>query len=176
MLKNSIPHFGHKNGFHILANHALCQAAAKQTCIGASLQFSSAQLRTTMGQLGHKHSLQKTSDQAVKTTFHRGDSKDDHLLERIGRKHQDLKSLWAGGWCWGLNICSSGWDVFWAVCLLSLTERGCGPFYCAISPKQHADNVRNIEAAARTRIQDIIWTWSAATGPNIYFSGSNGPQ
>ena len=41
MYKNSISQFGHQNGFPILPNHALCQAAAKQTCIDASLQFSS---------------------------------------------------------------------------------------------------------------------------------------
>ena len=91
MLKNSIPHFGHKNGFQILANHALCQAAAKQTCIGASLQFSSAQLRTTMGQLGHKQSFQRSSDQAVKTTFHRGDSKDDQFWRELAQNIRILK-------------------------------------------------------------------------------------
>ena len=47
-------------------------------------------------------------------------------------------------------MCSRVRCVF--VCLLSLTERGCGSFYCAISPKQHADNAREVEAAsARTR-------------------------
>ena len=52
-------------------------------------------------------------------------------------------------------------------CLLSLIERGCGPFYCAISPKQQADNVRKVEAAARS--EGSQWK---VHGPNICFSVS----
>ena len=38
-------------------------------------------------------------------------------------------------------------------CLLSLIERGCGTFHCAISPKQHADNVRKVKAAAKVSFE-----------------------
>ena len=102
--------------------------------------------RTTMGQLGHKQSFQRSPDQAVKTTFYPGDSKDDQFWRELAQNIRILKVFELVGDVEDWVRCVLG-------CLFVILDReGLWPVLLRnLTKTTGADNVRKVEAAARSK-------------------------